>query len=121
MQAHENTAISTALYSPKAWERFVYDIYSLLTRTHLKTIFYHIYNIYKNIEFTIKEKRKKELKFLQALLKQKIFLVFYRNSTHTDQNRHYNSLHQTISKKTFGSSFFNRTSSIITNKDYCYK
>ena len=101
MQAYENTPISTALYSPKVWEIFLDDIYSLLKRTHLKKLFYHISNIYQNIKFTIKEKRKKELAFPQTLLTQKngkISLAFYRNSTHTDQYRHYNSDHQTVCK-----------------------
>ena len=31
-EAHERTAISTALHPPKAWERFVEDIYSTLKR-----------------------------------------------------------------------------------------
>ena len=30
MQAHEDTAISTAPQSPKVWERFVDDVYSIL-------------------------------------------------------------------------------------------
>ena len=112
MQAYENTPISTALYSPKVWERFFDDIYSLLKRTHLKKLFYHISNIYQNIKFTIKEKRKKELAFLQTLLKQKNGKI-YRNSTHTD--------HQTVCKEIVVSYLFKRTSSIIADKDYCYE
>ena len=34
MQAHESTAISTALHPPKVWERFVDDVYSLLVKYH---------------------------------------------------------------------------------------
>ena len=36
MQAHERTAISTALHPPKAWERFVDDVYSIRKRTHFE-------------------------------------------------------------------------------------
>ena len=87
MKPYENTPISTAIYSPKVWERFVHDIYSLLIRTHLKRLFYHTRNIFENIKSTIKEKRKKELALLQTLLKRKngkISVVFSRNATHTD-------------------------------------
>ena len=35
MQAHESTAISTALHPPKVWERFVDDVYSIVKRTQL--------------------------------------------------------------------------------------
>ena len=35
MQAHEHTSMSTALYPPKVWEKFVDDVYSILKRTHL--------------------------------------------------------------------------------------
>ena len=36
MQAYEHTAITTALHSPKVWERFVNDVYSILQRTRLE-------------------------------------------------------------------------------------
>ena len=36
MQAHESTAISTALHPPKVWERFVDDVYSIVKRTQLE-------------------------------------------------------------------------------------
>ena len=39
MQAHERTAISTALHPLKLWERFVHDVYSILKRTHLENFF----------------------------------------------------------------------------------
>ena len=34
MQAHERTAIFTALHSPKVWEQFFDDVYSISKRTH---------------------------------------------------------------------------------------
>ena len=34
MQAHEQTAISTALHPPNVWEQFVDDIYSIVKRIH---------------------------------------------------------------------------------------
>ena len=42
MQAHERTAISTALRSPKVWERFAGVVYSILKCTHLENFFHHI-------------------------------------------------------------------------------
>ena len=35
MQAHERTAISTALHPPKVWKQFVDDVYSIVKRTHV--------------------------------------------------------------------------------------
>ena len=55
MQAHERTAISTALHPPKVWERFVDDVHSILKRTYLKNFFQQINNIYQNIKFTMEE------------------------------------------------------------------
>ena len=37
MQAHERTAMTTALHPPKVWKRFVDDVYSILKCTHLET------------------------------------------------------------------------------------
>ena len=34
-QTHEQTAISTALHSPKVWERFADGVFSILKPTHL--------------------------------------------------------------------------------------
>ena len=55
IQAHECTAISTALHSPKVWERFVDDVYSIRKRTHLENFFHHISSLYQNIKFTIEK------------------------------------------------------------------
>ena len=63
MQAHEHTAISTALYPLKVWERFVVDAYFILKRTHLENFFHHISNIHLNIKFTMEEESNGELAF----------------------------------------------------------
>ena len=55
IQAHERTAISTALHSPKVWERFVDDVYSVRKRKHLENFFHHISSLHQNIKFTIEE------------------------------------------------------------------
>ena len=51
-QAHECTAISTALHPPKNCERFADDIYSILKCMQLKNIFHHINNLHQKIKFT---------------------------------------------------------------------
>ena len=50
MQAHEHTAIPTALHPLKVWERFVADVYPILKRTHLENFSRHINNLYQNIK-----------------------------------------------------------------------
>ena len=102
MQAHESTAISTALHPPKTWERFVDDVYSIVKRTHLENFFHHISNIHQNIKFTMEEESNGELAFLDTLLKPnngEISVLVYRESTHTDQCLHYSSHHQTSYKE----------------------
>ena len=42
MQAHGQTALSTALHSLKVWEQFINAIYSILKCTHLENFFHHI-------------------------------------------------------------------------------
>ena len=44
MQAHEHTAIYTALHPLKVWERFADEVYSIMTCTYLENFFYHINN-----------------------------------------------------------------------------
>ena len=87
MQAHESTAISTALHPPKVWERFVDDVYSIVKRTQLENFFHHIKNLHQNIKFTMEEESNGELAFLDTLLKRnngEISVLVYRKPTHTD-------------------------------------
>ena len=124
MQAHESTAISTALHPPKVWERFADDVYSIVKRTQLENFFHHINNLHQNIKFTMEEESNGELAFLDTLLKRnngEISVLVYRKPTHTDQYLHYSSHHQTSCKESVVSSLFNRAYSIITNKDDLHK
>ena len=120
MQARERTAISTGLHTPKVWERFVDDVYSILKRTHLENFFQHINNLHQNIKFTMEEESNGELAFLDTLLKRdngEIPVLVYRKPTHTYQYLHYSSHHQTRCNESVVSSLCNRAYSIITNKD----
>ena len=110
MQAHESTAISTALHPPKVWEQFVDDVYSIVKRTHLENFFHHINNLHQNIKFTMEEESNGELAFLDTLLKRnngEISVLVYRKPTHTDQYLQYSSHHQTSCKGSVVSSLFN--------------
>ena len=124
MQAYERTAITMALHPPKVCERFADDIYSILKRTHLENFFHHINNLHQNNKFTMGEENNGELAFLDSLLKRnngEISVLVYRKPAHTDQYLHYSSHHQTSCKESVVSSLFNRTYSIITNKDDLHK
>ena len=124
LQAYERTARTTALHTPKVWERFVDDVFSILKRTHLENFFHHINNLHQNIKFTMEEESNGELAFLDTLLKRnngEISVLVYRKPTHTDQYLHYSSHHQTSCKKSVVSSLFNRAYSIITNKGELHK
>ena len=68
IQAHEQTALSTALEPPKVLEQFMDDVYSILKRTHLKNFSHHINNLHQNIKFTMEEESHGELAFLGTLL-----------------------------------------------------
>ena len=57
LQAHELTAISTALHHPKLWERYADSVYSVAKRTHLKNFFHHINNLHEKIKFTTEEEK----------------------------------------------------------------
>ena len=120
MQAYERTVLTMALHPPKAWERFVDDVCSILKRTHLQKFFYHIKNLHQNIKFAMEEESNGKLAFSDTLLKRNdgdISVLVYRKPIHTDQYLHYSSNHQTSCKESAYSSFFNRAYSIITNKD----
>ena len=75
MQAHEQTTAYMALHPPKIWERFVYDVYFTLKRTHFENFLHHINKLYQNIKFTMEEESNGELAFLGTL-----FLYWYRGN-----------------------------------------
>ena len=124
MQAYLCTAVTTTLQPPKVQERFVEEVYSIITRTHLENFFHQIDNLHQNIKFNMEEESNGEVAFLDTLLKQnngEISVLVYRKPTHTDQYLHYSSHHQTSCKESVVSSLFNRAYSIITNKDDLHK
>ena len=84
MQAYECTAITTALYPPKVWKRFVDEIYSILKHTHLENFSHHINNLHQNIKHTLEEESNGGLALLDTLLKRnngEISVLVYRKPT----------------------------------------
>ena len=72
----------------------------------------------------MEEESNGELAFLDTLLKRnngEISVLVYRKLTQTDQYLDYSSHHQTSCKESVVSSLFNKTYSIITNKDDLHK
>ena len=82
--------------------------------------FHHINNLHQNIKFTMEKKSDGELAFFDTSLKcnnDKVSVLVYTNTTHTDQYLHYSSHHHTSCKESVVSSLFNRAYSNITNKN----
>ena len=72
----------------------------------------------------MEEESNGEPAFFDTLLKWnngKISVLVYRKPSHTDQCLRYSSHHQKSCKESVGSSLFNRTYSIVRNKDDLYK
>ena len=85
--SYERTAITAALHSPKVFERFVDDVYSILKRTQLENFFHHVSNLHQNIKYTMEEESNRELAFLDTLLKWnnvEISVLVYRKPAHTN-------------------------------------
>ena len=67
IQAHEHTALSTALHPPKIFVGFVDDVYSILRLNHLQKFLPHINNLHQNLKFTMEEESNRKLAFLNIL------------------------------------------------------
>ena len=120
MQAYICTAVTATLHLPNVQERFVDEVYSIITRTHLENFFHQIDNLHQNIKFNMEEESNGEVAFLDTLLKQnngEISVLVYRKPTHGDQYLHYSPHDQACCKESAIVSLFNRAYSIITNKD----
>ena len=116
MQANGQTALDPS----RLWKRVVDDVYSIHKQMLLENFFYHIKNLYQNINVTIEAESNGELALSSTLLKQnngKICALVYRKPTHSDQYLYYSSPHQTSCKRIVVCSLFSRAYSIIINKD----
>ena len=110
---------TTSLNHLKDWKWFVDDVYLILKRTHLENSFYHIINLYHNINNYGWRKKCGTSVFFKLHWNEIMerYLLVYRKSAHTNQYLHYSSHHQTSCKESIVSSLFNRAYSIITNKN----
>ena len=105
-----------ALHIPNVWVQVADDMYSILKRTQLESVFHHISNLHQNIKFTMVEESNAEIAFLDTLLKENngvISVLVYRNPTNIDKYLH-NSAHNQTSYKFFPPYLISY--SIITNK-----
>ena len=120
MKTHKKIAIVTTLHVPKVWEQFVDDVCSILKRTRFVKFFDYLNSLHRNVKFTMEEKSKEELVFLDNFLKRntgKIFVLAYRITTHNNQYLYHSFHHQISCQKSVFFSFFNKAYFIITNKD----
>ena len=97
IQAHEQTAISTVLCSPKVLEQFVDVVYVILKRTQLENIFSRNNNLHQNINFAMEEENNGKLVSVDTLIKRNngnISVLLKRKPTDTDRHLHYSTYQQ---------------------------
>ena len=103
MQALEMTAITTAYHTPKIWERYVDDVFSVIQRIYLEELLYHINSLHPQTQFTKEEDQDSILKFLNTLVEwnpeKTISVKVYRKPTHTNQYLNYTSHHSASAKQ----------------------
>ena len=99
----KKNTISTALHSPKSWERFADDSYFIFKRTYLENFFRYIDNLHQKVNFTIEEESNEGLAFFDTLSKEnngKVSVLVF-----TNQFLHYNFDQQTSCKESVISFF----------------
>ena len=119
MQAHENTALTTADHAPRVWKRFVDDVFLIIKRSHLEQFHKHINALHPKIQFTVEYEKDDSIPFLDTLVcrnEGKLSVTVYRKPTHTDQYLNFTSNHQMSCKESVVSSLLDRAINIVSEE-----
>ena len=105
MKIFEEQAITTLLYEPRIWKRYVDDAFTILDRENVDDFLQHPNNQQPSTHLTMETEEDNKLAFLDtAVLREldsRLTTSVYRKPTHTNQHLAYNSHHpQSVKRST---------------------
>ena len=107
----ETTAVTTADTSPRIWEHYVDDVFSILCRCNLEQFFQCINSLHPKTKFTMEKEENSTIPFLDTLIQRNqngtISVKAYRKPTHTNQYLSFTSHYSTRSKQSIITVLFN--------------
>ena len=110
------TAIPTADHPPKAWERQVDDVFSVIQRIYLQELLHDINSLHPQTQFTKEDEKDSILPFLDTLVQRNpdktISVKVYRKPTYTNQYLNYKSHHSTSAKQSVITALFDRADNV---------
>ena len=103
MEAFENRAITTALYLPRIWKRYVDDTFVIQHQSHKEKFLRHIASVDPSNQFTVEEsKDDASIPFLDTIITPETDGTFtigeYRKPMHSDLNIPWDSNHNLSAK-----------------------
>ena len=103
MEFFEDWALTSAMYAPRLWKRYVDDTFVILQQSHSEELLQHINSVDPSIQFTTEEaKQDGSMPFLVTLVTSQddgtLTTSVYRKPTHTDLYLQWDSHHNLASK-----------------------
>ena len=119
MEDFENRALATSPCTPKIWERYVDDAFTIIKKDQKQTFLEHLNSINNNIQFTSEDPGEDgSIPFLDMLIipdgEGRLKTTVYRKPTHTNQYLHWDSHHDIPSKYSVIGTLFHRAKTICS-------
>ena len=119
MTSFEEKALDTwPKNKPKAWYRFVDDVFSIIKQSDVKDFLDHLNSQHPSIKFTLEMEKDKKLPFMDVMVQrigEKLRTTVYRKPTHSGRYLNFNSNHPTEAKRSVVQALYNRLEYITTN------
>ena len=122
MEAFEQRAITTALYPPRVWRRYVDDTWVIQQQKHQQQFLQHINTVDSSIQFTVDEtKEDGSIPFLDTIIRPEedgsLTIGVYRKPTHTDLYLPWDSNHNTAAKYSVINTLTHRAHTICSSPE----
>ena len=118
MEDFEERAITSAIYKPKIWNRYVDDTFTILDQDQVDGFLQHLNNQQPTIRFTMETEKDNSIPFLDtSVIRNSNGLLttsVYRKPTHTDQYLAYDSHHPQSVKRGIVKCLYDRAKHLIT-------
>ena len=126
MEDFEIRALATSPCTPKLWETFVDDTFTVINKIHKEAFLEHLNSVNSNIQFTSKEHCEDgSIPFLDMLItpdeEGRLKTTVYRKPTHTNQYLHWDSHHAIPSKYNMIGTLFHRQKPSVLTQPNCRK
>ena len=116
----EEKALDTFKHRPKAWYRFVDDVFAVIKKRLVQELLTHLNAQHTSITFTVEHEEKGKLPFMDTLVHRiegRLETSVYRKPTHTGRYLQFSSNHPDSAKRSVVDALFRRLNYVSLSED----